>query len=69
MHRRLRRDGRARGRNGPLVALALSVVFAVLGVALVIPMSGPFGLVWTGLAIAFAIASAVRLARDRGDAD
>ncbi len=72
LHRRARRErGGPPNRSGAVVGLALAATFAVLGVWLVLPRNRAFGLVWTALAIALAIGSAVRLVRlvrDRGAA-
>jgi hypothetical protein len=64
MRRRLRRARTGPpSRAGAAIGLALSAAFAVLGVLFVIPLNPPFGVVWTALAIAFVVASVVRLTR------
>jgi hypothetical protein len=48
-----------------VLALVLGAAFAVLGVLLVVPLNPPFGIVWTIVAVAFALAGAGRLVRRR----
>ncbi len=48
------------------VGLAASVVFVLLGVAVVIPALGTFGVFWTAIAVIFTLYSAYNLFSRRG---
>ena len=43
------------GRAASLMSFVVGIAFVVIGLVAVIPMAGPFGLLWTGVAVAITV--------------
>ena len=54
------------GRAASLVSFVVGIAFVVIGLVAVIPMAGPFGLLWTGVAVAITVMNGVNAFGKKG---
>ena len=60
------KETRAMERLATIPFLIVSIFFVIIGVTTVIPMAGLFGVVWTLVAICFAVIGIVNMVRKNG---
>ena len=54
------------GRAASLMSFVVGIAFVVIGLVAVIPMAGPFGLLWTGVAVAITVMNGVNAFGKKG---
>ena len=54
------------GKAASLVSFVVGLAFVVIGLVAVIPMAGPFGLLWTGVAVAITVMNGVNAFGKKG---
>ena len=54
------------GRAASLMSFVVGIAFVVIGLVAVIPMAGPFGLLWTGVAAAITVMNGVNAFGKKG---
>ena len=54
------------GRAASLMSFVVGIAFVVIGLVAVIPMAGPFGLLWTGVAVASTVMNGVNAFGKKG---
>lgn len=54
------------GKAASLVSFVMGLAFVVIGLVAVIPMAGPFGLLWTGVAVAITVMNGVNAFGKKG---
>ena len=54
------------GRAASLMSFVVGIAFVVIGLLAVIPMAGPFGLLWTGVAVAITVMNGVNAFGKKG---
>ena len=54
------------GKAASLVSFVMGLAFVVIGLVAVIPMAGPFGLLWTGVAAAITVMNGVNAFGKKG---
>ena len=54
------------GRTASLMSFVVGIAFVVIGLVAVIPMAGPFGLLWTGVAVAITVMNGVNAFGKKG---
>ena len=54
------------GKAASLVSFVVGIAFVVIGLVAVIPMAGPFGLLWTGVAVAITVMNGVNAFGKKG---
>lgn len=60
------RETRTFQRLATLPFLIVSIFFVIIGITQIIPMAGPFGVVWTLVAVCFVVIGIVEMVRKNG---